>query len=585
MSMEDSIAPANPILTPPMPGEPSNVAPKTLADSRKKAQAAILNLWPYDVRFHTYIEEGFEEDLVGGLFDDLRMPRTPAKPIAKDDETIPHRPAVPSPSNGVSRRSPLLPIKTNNAQPVLNGAAPPKAALPVSTTTANTATKPSAAMTEKERTLQSKMEALRKSREERAQKAAAKNIAKSPTDPTPNIPSQPQPQSIAPVLPATQAQAPATSTSSIAAEQVSSIEQPTADPSASAESTKENNQRQAQSIPGLFLASTAPRTESPSNAPTISATATQMNHRKRPVAADFDQPPPPVSQFKRPFGHSGHDRRLVIDVSEEEVDSDDEDVEMDLESQADQDSPMQPPRKMSDQRAAAIHNLQPLSDFLPRKPFTPPPNPSTTSTPPISKAALGRPEVLQRKESQIEQLKKRIAEAEARKKARQTPSGAQTPRAGDNQNSETSDETDGNASLTSKVEASMKMQELIGIADKRVNSDQLKLLETHAAELEKTVELKRNEDESKRLRLEKIALDLPLIDVQVQQTQTKLEQLRSEAAKLEAEILRNMEIKRQMAEEMERLGQETEQRLQAEKDKLQYLTKAETGDNSTNGGK
>ncbi|RDL41503.1 uncharacterized protein BP5553_01482 [Venustampulla echinocandica] len=597
ISTEDPIVPASHVHTPPALGEASNVTPKTLADARKKAQGAILNLWPYDVRFQTYVEEGFEEDLVGGLFDDLRMPRGSAKPLAKDGEIIPHRAAVPSPSNGAAKtttasqsldrhsglngRSPPLPIQISGTHAIINCTTPTKAAIPVSVNAANTVAKPSAAMTEKERTLQSKMEALRKSREERAQKAAAKNTAKSPTDVTPNI--QPQPQSTAPVLSTTQAHTPSTLALSTVPRHISPIEHPTPDPSVSTEPVKQNNQPQAPAIPGLFLASTAPRAGSPSNAPSMATTTTLINQRKRPVAADFDPLPSTISQFKRPFGHSGHDRRLVIDVSDEEADSDDEDVEMDLESQADQDSPMQPPRKMSDQRAAAIHNLQPLSDFPSRKPFTPPPNSSAASTPPTSKAALGRPEVLQRKESQIEQLKKRIAEAEARRKARQTPSGTQTPRAGDNQNAETVDDTGGNASLTSKVEASMKMQQLIGIADKKVNSDQQKLLETQAAELEKTAELKQNEDESKRLRLEKIALDLPLIDVQVQQTQTKLQQLRSEAAKLEAEIFRNMEIKQQMAEEMERLGQETEQRLQAEKEKLQYLTKAETGNNGTNG--
>ena len=60
----------------PAPGQPASAANgKSVAEYRKKAQGAILNLLPYDVRYQTYIDEGFREDIVGALFDDLKLAR------------------------------------------------------------------------------------------------------------------------------------------------------------------------------------------------------------------------------------------------------------------------------------------------------------------------------------------------------------------------------------------------------------------------------------------------------------------------------------------------------------------------------
>lgn len=541
---------------------PSATVSKPLAEARKKAESAVLNLLPYGIRYQNYVDEGIKEELVGRIFDDLRQPRGPSKATTEGT------------SNGVQMGSQQPSLngnsnQTNGPNATTNGAGLLKLAIfqaPSAPTTA--------AMTEKERTLQSKMEALRKSREERAQKAAAKSTAKSPTDatsPTLPAPIQSQPSAVAPPAKAPVSE-PELAPPSLPARPNVAI--PPQSPKQSV-----NPPPQAPAIPGLFLTSTstAPSPAPPPVvAPSTSITAVQppSNHRKRPVAADFEQPTP-VSTFKRPFGHSRIEQPLVIDVSEDEVDSDDEDVEMDLESQADQDSPSQLTRKLSENRSGTLPNLPGL-DFS-RKPFSSPPS-SAANTPPVSqngaKFNIGRPEVLQRKESEIEQLKKKIAEAEARKKARQTPTGGQTPR---DANTQSVDGTEGNgaANLVSKVEASMKMQQLIGVVDNKVHSDQQKLVETHVAEAANEAELKNQEEERKRLRLQRIASDLPLVDAQVQQSQTKLEQLRAEMARLEEEVQKNLEAKRQMAEEMERLGRETEQQLQTQREKLQDLTREE----------
>ncbi|CAG8972339.1 hypothetical protein HYALB_00005007 [Hymenoscyphus albidus] len=551
---------------------PSATVSKPLADSRKKAESAVLNLLPYGIRYQHYVDEGIKSDLVGCIFDDLRQPRGPIKAgVAESTSTSNGAPmASQQASNGVAAPKPN---QTNGKD--VNGAGLPKLS------TSQTPSAPStAAMTEKERTLQSKMEALRKSREERAQKAAAK--AKSPTDTnSPTLPapiqsqSQPQPSVVAPpvVAPVSKPEPPP----------VSLPARPNfAVPSQSPQQPV-NPTPKAPVIPGLFLSSSIS-----SPAPTV-ANSSKMtttgqipsNHRKRPVASDFEQPIPPMSTFKRPFGHSRNDQLLVIDVSEDEIDSDEEDVEMDLESQADQDSPSQPLRKLSENRSGTGMSLPGLVDSS-RKPFSSPPN-SATNTPPVSqngtKFTIGRPEVLQRKESEIEQLKKKIAEAEARKKARQTPTGGQTPREANTQSGDTKGAS-GIANLASKVEASMKMQQLIRVVDDKVNSDQQRLVETHVAEAASVAEFKKKEEESKRLRLQKIASDLPLVDAQVQQSQSKLEQLRAEMTRLELEVQKNLEAKRQMADEMERLGRETEHQLQAQREKLQDLTEEEIAVNT-----
>ena len=108
-----------------------------------------------------------------------------------------------------------------------------------------------------------------------------------------------------------------------------------------------SNAPQPPAIPGLFLASTSsPGPSTTSHNPTIYG-ASQGNQRKRPVAADFDTPASTMP-FKRPFGQNRSDHSLVIHVSDEEPDTEDEDVAMDLESQADQESPVQTATKLSD---------------------------------------------------------------------------------------------------------------------------------------------------------------------------------------------------------------------------------------------
>jgi hypothetical protein len=322
-------------------------------------------------------------------------------------------------------------------------------------------------------------------------------------------------------------------------------------------------------IPGLFLGSTA--SSPPLQNPNVAMYApSSFNPRKRPVAADFDEPIPPPSA-KRTFGHSNSNERLVIDVSDDE---EDEDIAMDLESEANQDSPVQSTRHLPDNRIPG------LQGFFQPKAISP--VSTATNTPPItpaSRAAMGRPEVLQRKESEIEMLKKKIAEAEARKKARQS-SGTRTPRASDTNGTETSTPAVTVAPVASNIEASLAMQRLIGIADNQVNADQQRLAEVEAEKSAKAEEIKRNEAERTRLRRLEIEAGRSLAENEYLAQQKKLEEMRVEMAKIEANMQKSLEQKKKYTEEMALLGLETETQLQVQKAKLQDLTAGEIENNS-----
>jgi hypothetical protein len=323
-------------------------------------------------------------------------------------------------------------------------------------------------------------------------------------------------------------------------------------------------------IPGLFLAAAPRASQHPSSEhPTPNATET-VNQRKRPVASDFDGAPAGIS-YKRPFGQSRNDQPLVIDVSDEDSENDDI-QEMDIDDHHGNSSINQAQNGRDTPSAKSIRDLPPLSDFPPRKHF---PTPSSAvSTPPAlqaaSKSSLSKPEDLLRKEMEIQEMKRKIAEAERRKRAKQNLSGSQTPLSN---NSGSSPAKGGiTSSATDKIEvSSIQIERLIVDASRQVDQDQRKLAEAHAVEQEKADELKQSEVEQKRLRRAKIASDLPLVDAEVEKGQKKLAELQAEIARIEAAVQQGLDEKRRLAEELEKLSQEADEQLLVQKNKLREL--------------
>ncbi|EDN91088.1 hypothetical protein SS1G_00491 [Sclerotinia sclerotiorum 1980 UF-70] len=545
---------------------------KTVAEARKKAEGAILNLWSYDVRFPAYLEEGVDERLVGELFDELRLSKTASKTVSAASAQSPSTSissaptaAVPAPSGQSNGQASAQNSNADKVkQAVTNGA--------VSAPSATAQPPKSAAAVEKEKTMQAKMDALRKSRAERAQKNAAKSVT-TPTTNLPNLPSQVKP-AVIPGLP-TSVSTPTSSTEKViennkvgitdtsSSIQVPSLTVATQFPNSNAPPS--TILQAPQKIPGLFLASSAPTP--PSLQQPIMPIPSSNGQRKRPVAADFDGPSISATPFKRPFGQSRSEQKpFVLCVSEDEDESD-EDVEMELESQADADSPVQPARKLSEQKA-----LPTASSFLPPKPFTPPPISSASTLPTLQSSIKPHPEDLRRKESEIEQLKRKIAEAEMRKANKRSSSGAQTPV---NNITASSSNT---GIVANKADSSLVMQKITDVSNKTKSDQQLAAVQ--AAELQKAADVRKAEAETKRLRRERIASAIPRVDAETLQNQLKLEALRAETARIEAAMQKNLQDKQKLVEEMERLGQETDQQLQEQKEKLESLTREETKDNS-----
>jgi hypothetical protein len=565
------------------PSDVNVIRGKSVAESRKKAQAAILNLWPYDVRYQTYIDEGFKEDIIGRLFDDLKMSRTSPK---SGNTTETQQQSMSSKEvnddtvlNGLAFgtvNAPSKPSKINQdtgaplAIPTNGNLAPAKVPVPSTSTThlktpILSASAKSASMLEKDKALKSKMDALRKSREDRAQKAAAKTAssvaAVAPVvtgqNELPNVVLNETPSQKDVSLPTTNSLLQSPSIAKNEAQLLIKSSTPIGKP--------QNTQvlQQTPTIPGLFLASstslstTLITTQSSLQSPILA------NQRKRPVAADFDELPPSTTPFKRPFGQSRNEKPLVIDVSDES----DSDEPMDLESIAD-DSPVQVTEKIPEHPLPASQNYPGPSISNQGKARSPPQFSSAASTPPAiqqaPRGALGRPEILQRKESEIEELKKKIAEAEAkakRNKARQTPSGARTPRPSELPITEEYTAIQLNRTTVTQLDTSSQVQELIDAADKKIATEQQRLAEAQATETAKAVDLrriateqKRKAAESKRILREKMAS----LEAADEQELAEIERKRAEVAKMEASRQMTLNDKQKILAELQLLGDDEE---------------------------
>jgi len=575
------------------------------AEGREDAKLAVLKLYPQKIGYTEIIEGGaVSEEYLKPVFDDLKLSRGTGTPVnGRSGHVLTHDQKVaingPGALNAYSGPPSATPLpESEKSKQAATGEI---AVIPSVSSSADktlivspdspTASTKSTTVAEKERTLQLKMEALRKSREERAQKAAAKNASAAPNTKAsiapPKEPSKataaptneniakpepavvPTPQNIVHDLVLVSSTSPSAtdtrnlpsptrqiSTSLLTASTQSTIPQPTQPistlPTLSRSSSYAALVSEQPVIPGLF-----------------------MNQRKRPVAADFDTPVT-MSPFKRPFGHSRSDTPLIIDVSESE--DEDGDVEMELDSPNDQESLILPSRKMSDQHHSTIQTPpQPLS-FAARKPvYTPPQVPVAPAT-----QKVGKVEVLRQKEQQIEEMRRKIAEAEAakaQKKAQRIASGSNTPRPVSVNAVKNNENGNGNIEVTTEtVQAASQIQQNIDNAEAKVSTEQKLLAEAHAIELEKAAELKKQEIQSKQLRRQKIATDLPRVDAEVQEKKRKLEEIRAQMAQMEAEVQKTLEDKQRMADELEALSQEAEDQLQSQKQRLNELNGAGASD-------
>ncbi|KAI1378944.1 hypothetical protein F4677DRAFT_410119 [Hypoxylon crocopeplum] len=502
--------------------DPAAPAFRSVAEAKKKAQEAILGLWPLKVRYQDYIEEGFDEKMIKGLFTDLGLeasipkavviqkatvnsqgpaPPTPdqskvvPKPQDSQDEpsttTKPKQPATiekstnpstisdtkkPEKTAAEERKDKIarkLAAKAQKTVPVVQppAATPPSQSTPAGASAAASANlSPAKAKTRAENNaiLHQKLAALKKAQEKAVaeKKLTTESPAKPATPPT-------VPASVPVVIPSYNGheESPMNSIAAII---------PAPEPSRRSVSTEKSLPKDG-SIPGLSL--------------TTQQAPSANRNLKRPVASDFDNYPTPVGTLKR----TRTQETLIIDIS------DDEDVEMDIGSPIDE--PMSPNEIANPPlRQTPLGAFPPLSDSPNWKQRSSPAS-STMPTPPVRGAKL---DLLHKR---IEETKRRIAEAEAKKAAKRT-----------------------NA----------------------VHSPEPQPLAVESTTLPNPAVGFEAQEETKRVDIERrdriVSYELPTVEAVLREKQDRLKEAVAQAAQLELEIQASLEEQRKLTEEIQTLG-------------------------------
>ncbi|KAF5975750.1 hypothetical protein FBULB1_7229 [Fusarium bulbicola] len=376
-----------------------------ISESKKRAGKAILHLWPLNVRYHNYIEEGIDRALLDELFGEMGLDLE-ANTASQGEAKGPSMSEVAKVlSNVLGQESPSAVTSTDAAGPKgveqmkdkseerkdriarLLAAKGSKTAVgdtdtarpahPMSLLPGNTKTDKTKNQSEKSKLIQQKMEALMKAREANA-KAAPQVHTPSESHLPPPVTETSRSQSLA-------------RADSVNADEQTEVNAEIADPAT------------APSIPGLFLSSNAP--------------SPVPHQRKRPVAAELNENSTAMSH-KRPFGQTRESRPFLIDVSDDE-----DDAEMEIDSPELRPSSIQRPMTPGS-RTASFRDHPALPDSASRRAAS---SPKTAGTPATSANGMYDLESMNKK---IEDMKRKIAEAEARKKAKQSGNNSPLPQSG-----------------------------------------------------------------------------------------------------------------------------------------------------------
>lgn len=365
-----------------------------IAIAKKKAQDAILGLWPHNIRHQDFLNEGVDDAILKGLFNDLGLDvelgaqgsqqQSSAKDVAKYEATapptsegshiskalsIPSRPAVTETPKALDqseerkdRIARLLAAK--GSKPAAPAA--PASALPADK--AKPAGPPSKAQSEKSKLLQQKMDALRKSRE---------SLNRFRSQKTPANAEEAQAGTAKPL------------TTDVTAAELNASEESASFLESLASEPGSN--KPSPSIPGLFLSTT------------------QLSHQAdsvgqgRPTPTSRDASAKPI---RRPFGQRAESRPFLINVS-------DDDAEMDIDSPG-RTSPANNPDTPIQKAAGVMRDSLTIKYAKPGHAVTP----LSAATPPRSFNHASGGEDLAKMNKKIEAMKRKIAEAEARKKTK-----------------------------------------------------------------------------------------------------------------------------------------------------------------------
>ncbi|KAH9895462.1 hypothetical protein F4778DRAFT_783820 [Xylariomycetidae sp. FL2044] len=525
--------------------EPKSPDPayRSVAEAKRKAQEAILNLWPLKIRFRDYIEEGLDEKLIKGLFTDLGLDSSVPKNTG-DSRKVPTEP--------VASASPMADEKV-----VSTGAAVTK---PTSPQTPSIITKDAPSTEEGGKDKRAAKSAAEERKDIIARKLAAKAqkppaTSQATVPEAPGLPPQPsrvsqppQPPSLTvvtgtktmdstPSKPKTRAENNAILHQKLAALKQSRdklvAEKKAADavevassllsapPATSTNPSVPETQNNAISPKKPDPVSTTTATASPrpilpnsrvstgdGDMPGLSSSSSQLPQPfvrtlKRPVASDFDNHPNQSGTLKRTRTQD----TLIIDVSD-----DDDDVEMEIGSQVDEE-PTPTESATLPSRKAALASFPPLTDTPNWKQRSSPAS-SAVPTPPLHGAKL---DLLHKR---IEETKRRIAEAEAKKAALKV-NDIQSP----------------------QVPSQFTQTQLSPSSERE------------SARLPKVAEARMLAKRLGSERRDRIAsYELPLVDATLREKQDKLKQVVAEAAQLELEIQERMDERRRLDAELNELS-------------------------------
>lgn len=295
-------------------------------------------------------------------------------------------------------------------------------------------------------------------------------------------------------------------------------------------------------LPGLFMTDSGQLPAPESHATPMQGLALdstpqpRVSQRKRPRASDFDEPSnPPREGFVQGAANAVPEEKLVIDISDDEFYGDGENDHMDLETPAD----------LAQSSDSFVNSLDPSG--------------STSVAPRVNDQ-----EHIRKKDLEIQEMHRKIAELEQRKKTKLTTSRTQSPRGPDsltvslpdnpsgtdfqsniystesppvNNDSDTMHTVPDTVHATSGQDGHPESPQPIDLAS--MNLTQLAVMR------------------SKILRKKEIELGLPGLDAEIKSSEAKLSELQKDEDQLLLNIARGKEGRQQLIGELEELGLET----------------------------
>lgn len=483
------------------------------SESRKLAREAILRAWPLNVRFQDFIARGVDHQILKDIFQELGLEigvdeagealsnsmdidtasrkASPPQGHKPDNKVVENGSAATNSKASESRKdriARLLAAKGNTSSPKM------------SQTTSDSNTHPTESqettphlpkkMSEKSKLLQEKMAALKATRSEQARKELQAGLPAVVVANTPFKHLPPQSQD---------------------------------DPIKSMTIGDESrNKSVPESIPGL--------SSGPESIP-------QVNH-KRPLASDFADFPATTSVVpaKRSFGQTRETKPFLINISE------DEDDEESVEERPHSHDP-------SNQATTPAH--QPL---LPAEliasteadPSSQGPNQNPGQGPTVARAAPNRAN-LASVTKKIEEMRRKIAEAEAKKKAIQSRSGSTTPQQAADQASSENPAKLGSSKPPGQHDIKVQQNTVTPSVE----------LQTPAPGHEMGQKLAKNLDiesspsiDPTRSRSRAASERVPVLEAHRHQQTLKLQLLQSQVAAIEREIERSRQEEEQLKKEM-----------------------------------